>query len=315
MVLLAAGRSTRFGTLKQVAPIGPSGASILAYTVADALIAGFGEVVMVIRDEVEPVIRAHISAHLGDRLPIRFVDQSEPLGTGHAVLMALRTMNQAAGVANGDDFYGRDALTALRASVQEMSVEKLSVQEMPVQKMSAPAMEGAADAPVARASLIGYRMADTLSPHGGVSRGHVEVDEEGRVMSITELHGVRWSEDASAGLTGHQGDEREVRVPSSAWASMNLWGLGRGCGALLERKFQAWLQQPAEGRGEFAISTVLNDLRGETSVEIGLAGSGEEWFGLTFSPDADEARRRLEAKHADGTYPVSLKEMVDPHRG
>lgn len=295
MVLLAAGRSTRFGTLKQVAPIGPSGASILAYTVADALIAGFGEVVLVIRDEVEQVIRAHMSAHLGDGLPIRFVDQSEPLGTGHAVLMALRTTRQAAGVANGDDYYGRGALTALRASVQEM--------------------DGGADAPTARASLIGYRMADTLSPHGGVSRGHVEVDEEGRVQSITELHGVRWSEDASAGLTGHQGDEKEVRVPSSAWASMNLWGLGHACGPLLEGKFEAWTSRPTEGRGEFAISTVLNELRAESGVEIGLAGGGEEWFGLTFSPDADEARRRLEAKHADGTYPVSLKEMVDPHRG
>ncbi len=295
MVLLAAGRSTRFGTLKQVAPIGPSGASILTYTVVDALAAGFGEIVLVIGDEVEEAIRTHLSAHLGERLPIRFVDQSEPLGTGHAVLMAARTTDQAAGVANGDDFYGRDAMTALCQAVRELAAGEKSTS--------------------ARACLIGYRMAHALSPHGGVSRGHVEVADGGVVTAITELHDVRRSDDPSAGLAGHDGQGGDVSVPSSAWASMNLWGLGRGCGPLLERKFDAWQSRPVQGRGEFAISTVLNELRREGSLEIGLAGSGEEWFGLTFSPDADEARRRLEAKHADGTYPVSLKEMADPFRG
>lgn len=291
MVLLAAGRSTRFGTLKQVAPVGPSGASILAYTILDALLVGFGEVVLVVRDEVREAIDRHLAEQLGSGLPIRYVDQSQPLGTGHAVLMAARTLECGFGVANGDDFYGRDAMAALCTALQQLDGG------------------GGVVASPARAALIGYRMADTLSPHGGVSRGHVEVGENERVTGITEVHGVRWGERDVTGLVGTVDDE-SVTLPSDAWASMNLWGLGAGCTPLLESEFKHWQDQPEDARGEFAISTVLDQLRQAASVEIRLAGGGEEWFGLTFGPDADGARRRLEAKHSDGTYPVSLKEKA-----
>lgn len=292
IVLLAAGRSTRFGTLKQVAPVGPTGASILAYTALDALEAGFGEVVLVTRDEVRLAILAHLADHLGDRLPIRTVDQSEPLGTGHAVLTAGRVIEGRFGVANGDDFYGRDALAALRAVLHEFS---------------------SGSSAAARAALVGYRMADTLSAHGGVSRGYIESDAQGVVTGITEVHQVQQSSAADSPLSGNVGTTK-IDLPSDAWASMNLWGLSGDCVPLLEREFDQWLTQPTEVRGEFAISTVLDDLRLNGELRVDLNRSGREWFGLTFAPDAEQARGRLAAKHADGTYPVSLREMADRHR-
>lgn len=286
LVLLAAGRSTRFGALKQVAPVGPSGASILAYTVVDALLAGLSEIVLVVRPEIEATVREHLERHLGPGLPIRFVLQLEALGTGHAALVGLAAIDGPAAIANGDDAYGRDALRQLRqaaASVPESS-------------------------DLARCALVAYPIVSTLSEHGGVSRGWVQTSGR-RVVSIDEMLDVRAS--SSGTLLGRTTDCNPRTLPLDALGSMNLWMLGPGVRERLERAFNRYAYDTG---AEFYLSNALDTLRRSDALAIHLAGTAEGWFGLTFAPDARAARNRLAAAHADGHYAGSLATMVDPFR-
>lgn len=284
LLLLAAGRSTRFGALKQIASVGPSGASILAYTVVDALLAGFVELVLVIRPEIEALLREHLDQHLGAGLPIRFVHQREALGTGHATLVGLAGIDGPAAVANGDDAYGRDALRQLRQS----------------------ASFGTGSHGLARCTLVAYPIASTLSEYGGVSRGWVQTDGD-RVVSIDEILGVRAS--SSGALSGQTADGESCSLPADALGSMNLWMLGPGVRACLERAFDAY-----SGDTEFYLSTALDDLRQSGELAIHVAGRANGWFGLTFPPDAPAVRDRLATAHAVRHYIGPLSTMVEPFR-
>jgi hypothetical protein len=283
LILLAAGRSTRFGALKQVAPVGPGGASILAYSAVDALLAGFSCLVVVVRPEIEAAIRQHLDEHLGAGLPIRFVHQTEALGTAHAALVALAGIDGPAAIANGDDAYGREALVRLRRSADRMQARE------PVQ-----------------VALVPYPIAGTLSEHGGVSRGWVQTDGE-IVTSIDEVYEVQAD---PGGLAGQLGGGQPVAMPRDALGSMNLWMLGPGLGPLLDREF-ARHDRPS---GEFGLSTVLGRLRQSGTVEIRLAGEASGWFGLTFAADLPAAEARMMEAHRTGHYAETLAEMVDPFR-
>jgi hypothetical protein len=292
LLLLAAGRSTRFGTLKQVAPVGPSGASLLTYTVLDALLAGFSEVVAIVRPEIESLIREHLEHHLGTELPIRFVHQIEALGTGHAALVGLAAITGPAAIANGDDAYGRVALTQLRRSA-EWTARSRAPDEL------------------ARCALVAYPILDTLSEHGGVSRGWVQTDGE-TVTSIDEIYQVRTSSREDGPLLGQTADGTECTLPRDALGSMNLWMLGPGLRALLEREFaRHQLDAPS---GEFLLSTVLDRIRETGELGIHLAGTANGWFGLTFAADLPAAKARMAEHHRTGQYAESLAEMVDSFR-
>jgi len=290
LILLAAGRSTRFRTLKQVAPVGPGGASILAYTVADALLAGFSRVVVVVRPEIEAVIREHLAQHLGPGLPLRFAHQPVPHGTGHATLVGLAETDGPAAVANGDDAYGRAALTTLRQAADS---------------------SGGARGPdqPAIVALVAYPIVDTLSAHGGVSRGWVQTDGD-RVTSVDEVYDVRLVEGGR--LVGRSASGEARGLPTDALGSMNLWMLGPGVRPLLQRAFEQHRREDADG--EFALSTVLDGLREAGDVEIRLAGAAGGWFGLTFAADLAAAQRRMAAAHRDRLFSDPLAATVDPFR-
>lgn len=279
LILLAAGRSTRFGTLKQVAPVGPGGASILAYSVADTLLAGFSEVVLVVRPEIEDTIRDHLDEHLGVGLPIRYVHQEQALGTAHAALVGLAGVDGPGAIANGDDAYGRDALATLRRSADNLRETEVA--------------------------LVAYPIAGTLSPHGGVSRGWVRADGE-KVTAIHEMLDVRDSED---GLVGRTVAGEEHAMPRDALGSMNLWMLGPGLRPLLSREFERH-----DGTHEFLLSEVLGRLVEAGEVAIRLAGTATGWFGLTFADDLAAARARMADLHRLGRYAGTLAETVAPFR-
>jgi len=296
LLLLAAGRSTRFGTLKQVAPVGPTEASILAYTVADALLAGFSEVVLVVRAEIEDTIRDHLMRHLGSELPIRFVHQLDPLGTAHATLLGLADIDGPAAIANGDDAYGRDALLQLRHSAEWTA--------------SAPNEPKVGTSELVKCALVAYPILGTLSEHGGVSRGWVQTDGDA-VTSIDEIYEVRSTADEKA-LDGRSTAGQDYTLPRDALGSMNLWMLGPGTRRLLEREFDRHQLDAADG--EFLLSTVLDRLRETGELTIRLAGTATGWFGLTFAADLPAATRRMADAHRSGHYAETLAEMVDPFR-
>lgn len=290
LLLLAAGRSTRFGTLKQVAPVGPGGASILAYTVADALLAGFSEVVLIVRPEIETTIREHLHRQLGLALPIRFVHQTEPLGTGHAALVGLADIDGPAAIANGDDAYGRDALKQLRNSAQWTA--------------------SPTDRERVRCTLVAYPILGTLSEHGGVSRGWVQTEGE-TITSIAEIYEVQATPESDA-LEGRTTEGATCTMPRDALGSMNLWMLGPGITPLLSREFDR--HQLDDAGGEFLLSTCLDHLRASGELAIRIAGTANGWFGLTFAADLPAATTRMAEAHRSGHYAASLAAMVDPYR-
>jgi hypothetical protein len=316
-VALAAGRSTRFGALKQVAPATPGGASLLACTALDALRGGFDRVAVVVREEIRRRVADHLHAHLGGRAPLRWIVQPDPLGTAHAVVVADATLGAPAalGVANGDDLYGPEALALLAGTARRLAARSTSE--------------------AARGALVGYRMAATLSHAGGVSRGWVETGAAGsagadveRVREYLEVHRT------PGGLEGRPVTARGVAgppapLPDDAVASMNLWALDRGGLDLLAEGVAGpgtetgpgGAAGPVGDRGrdrvdpgvraaELSLAPVLDAACRAGRLTLELAGVADGWIGLTFPEDLARVRAHLEAAHRAGRYPEPLARGV-----
>lgn len=289
LVLLAAGLSRRYGSPKQLDPVGPGGAALPAYTVADALAAGFAEVVVVTRPELQGLISNHLRQVLGPGAPIRWALQRlddlppayavpsgrlRPWGTGHAVLAAAPAVaGQAFGVANADDWYGPEALMALAQFLR--------------------------DAGPGQACLVGYPLSVTLSPHGGVSRGRIRHDGS-RVTDVEECTDV--ARTAEGELQGRDPSGRQVILDPQEPVSMNLWGLPPDAPALLATAFRAFLQSGPGADAEFLLSQALGALAGSGALSLRLLPAGRRWFGVTHPEDRPEVVAQLAALHDDGTY-------------
>ncbi len=298
LVLLAAGLSTRFGRPKQLEPVGPGGESLVAYTVVDALRAGFSRVVLVTNPEspeLESGLRDHLETVLAPGLPLAWVHQrldalpaghavpagrTRPWGTAQALLAAAPLLTGPFGVANADDWYGPEALVALAEALPRTGPD-----------------EGV---------LVTWRMADTLSRHGGVSRGVVNVSGN-RVTGVTEVLDVRADPRRGGRLVGRTVAGRTLEVAPDARASMNLWGLPAAALEALARDFRRFLEvHGAEVDAEFPLSSALDALVADGRLTLEALPEGRRWFGITFAPDRDVVRARLAALHADGTYPTPL---------
>ena len=197
LVILAAGRSTRFGRLKQLAPVGPGGAALLDYALYDGALAGFERFVLVIREALRQDFDAHLRRAVAAGLDIRFACQppppnrARPWGTAHAVLAAAEHVDGPFAVCNADDFYGREAYAALAAAVRNAGTS-------------------ASERTPARAFTVGYPLSATLSDSGGVSRGLCEIGEAGALLRLTE--GLELRRDG-ARVRGRDVAGRPVDVP------------------------------------------------------------------------------------------------------
>ena len=289
LVILAAGMSTRYGRLKQLEPVGPSGEALLDYGVHDALRAGFERIVLVIRPELEVVFRTHCAERWGgvplavahqklDQLPPGVVappDRVKPWGTAHAVLAAAALVDGACGVSNADDFYGSSAFAALAAH-----------------------LTGDNDAH----ALVGYRLDETLSEHGGVSRGVCDLDGH-RLRGLTEILDIRRDE---AHLRGRAPDGRLRELRGDALVSMNLWGFRPAVFAFLEEAFRAFVARPAAATGECLLSSTLGELAAADRVRLHVLPTAERWMGVTHPDDREPVAARLGALVAEGRYPPRL---------
>ncbi|MDT8340811.1 MAG: NTP transferase domain-containing protein [Longimicrobiales bacterium] len=338
LVLLAAGRSTRFGAPKQLAPLGPGGASLLAYTVVDALRAGFGSVVAVTTRSLLGPLQDHLAQHLGGGVPVQWACQrlddlppalcnlaatrSRPWGTAHALLAAEPHVADAFGVANADDWYGPDALAALARTLSGPSGPAAPVegagrlgppertQDSPGRRDSdARAPETSGEYPCA-AVVVGYPMEGTLSPGGGVSRGWIRTGPGDAVVRVVELREVRRGTEGR--LLGVDPEGRPVSVPPGSAASMNLWGFQRCLLAELRQAFHTFLvERGADAAAEFALSQAVDQLLEEGRLRLRLLPANSPWFGVTHPGDADPVRQRLEGLHRDGTYATPLAATLE----
>jgi dTDP-glucose pyrophosphorylase len=308
LLVLAAGMGSRYGGLKQIDPVGPGGETLLDYAVYDAIQAGFGRVVFVIRRDFAEAFQARVAASFGRHVPVEYVYQelgdlpggrtppsarTKPWGTAHAVRTAREAIGAPFVVINADDFYGRDAYRQLARFLAD-----------------APASRTAA--PCEKLAMAGYRLEQTLSEHGTVARGICEVSPAGLLQSVTE-HTI--IEGTPRGIESRQADGSVVRLAPDAVASMNIWGFTPALFTLMEEQFGIWLdQQAGHLKAEWYIPSVVNTLVQAGRASVQVLPTDSRWFGVTYREDRARTMAAIARQIEAGVYPARLW-TADAHRG
>jgi NDP-sugar pyrophosphorylase family protein len=284
LLVLAAGMGSRYGGLKQIDPVGPSGETVLDYAVHDAIRAGFGEVVFVIRREFEGAFTSAVTAKYARAIAVRTVFQSaddlppgfdvpagreRPWGTGHAVWCAREALGGPFAVINADDFYGASSFSLL-----------------------ATFLEGAVGA---RFGMVGFRLGNTLSESGTVSRGVCRV-QGGRLVSITEERSIARA-DVGPGR----------RFAGDEITSMNCWGFTPALFGGLDEGLKAFLAASgSDPKAEYYLPAAVSGLVAEGSATVDVIPSGDSWFGITYREDRPAVAAAIRALVDKGAYPARL---------
>lgn len=283
---------SRYGGLKQIDPVGPSGETVLDYAVFDAMRAGFGRVVFVIRKEFEAVFREQIGAKYAGRIDVAYVFQAvealpsgfvapagreKPWGTGHAVWCAREAVPGAFSVINADDFYGADSFRQLGEFLGKKD-------------------ERAPASGVAECAIVGFRLDRTLSEHGAVSRGVCAVGADGRLASIVERTGIE---------PGQVGAGREFS--GEEIVSMNCWGFGREVFAGLDAQLREFLEARAsEPKAEFYLPAAVSTMIGRGEATVRVLPTESAWFGVTYREDKPRVVAAIAELVRRGEYPARL---------
>ena len=298
LVVLAAGMGSRYGGLKQVDPVGPSGEAILDYSVFDAHRAGFGKVVFIIRKDIEEVFRRQVGAKYEGLLPVDYAFQdihdlpapyavpagrTKPWGTAHAIRAARHAVHEPFAAINADDFYGRDAFARLAEFLGNADAQ----QRVPP-----------------RFAMVGYKLHLTLSDYGSVARGICHVTPEGHLAGVTEMTKlVRTPE----GAENRENPAAPVKLTGAERVSMNLWGFTPALFDALEARFPAWLaQHSAEEKSEWYIPFVVDEMIHEGAASVEVLPTDSAWFGVTYREDKPFVTDAIRALVDAGEYPASL---------
>ena len=296
LVIMAAGMGSRFGGCKQITPVDSAGHLIIDYSIYDAIRAGFGRVVCVIKPEMEADFRAAIGDRIArsadivyahqtiDRIPAGFTvpeGRVKPWGTAHAVLCAAEKIAGDFAAINADDFYGP---TAFQAAADFLNVTN------------------------ADHAMVGYRIENTLTEHGSVSRGICEVDGQGSLQRITERLRIESREGGAAYI--EEGEE-EVFVPSGTIVSMNLWAFRHSILDEMRARFVDFLRDrvPANPlKAEYYLPSVPDALIREGKARVQVLETHERWYGMTYPQDLAAIQAAMARLRNDGVYPEKLWE-------
>ena len=298
LLVLAAGMGSRYGGLKQLDGVGPCGETIMDYSIYDAIKAGFGKIVFIIRKDFENDFRdkilskyeGHIPAELCfqslDALPEGFAcpeGREKPWGTNHAVLMAKDVVNEPFCVINCDDFYNRDAF---------MVIGKF-LSELPESSKNAYAM-------------VGFRVGNTLSENGTVARGICSTDEGGNLTTVVERTEIM-RVDGPVCYKDEQGEWQAVE--DNTPVSMNMWGFTPDYFVHSEEYFKEFLSDPKNMenlKAEFFIPLMVNKLINENTATVKVLDTTSKWFGVTYAADRQDTVDRILQLINEGVYPEKL---------
>lgn len=304
LLVLAAGMGSRYGGLKQIDPVGPSGETVLDYAVFDALRAGFGRVVFIIRRDFEEVFRDQIGAKYAGRIAVDYVFQSldalpsgftppagreKPWGTGHAVWCAREALHEPFAVINADDFYGADSFTQLGKFLTSKAATPRGFDPMSGHRTPRTL--------AAQFAMVGFKLANTLSEHGAVSRGICTADAHGQLQSIVEQTGILASE---VGGTGRKYTGDEI-------ASMNCWGFTPALFPALDQQLRDFLgTHGREAKSEFYLPAAVSAMIGRSEATVKVLPTGSNWFGVTYREDKPRVVAAIAALVQAGHYPARL---------
>ena len=312
LVVLAAGMGSRYGGLKQVDPVGPSGEAILDYSVFDAVRAGFAKVVFVIRRDFEEEFRAKVGSKFERMVEVGYCYQDiedlpapysvpagrvKPWGTAHATRAARDAVKGPFALVNADDFYGRDAFERLARFL--VGSDRVEIGSNRVEIGSKTLND-----PVLHFAMVGFRLDRTLSENGSVARGICDIAPDGMLRTVKEMTKLVRAGDAAE---NREDESNPVKVPLDARVSMNCWGFTEGLFAELESRFPAWLaENGAKEKSEWYIPFVVDELVREGRADCEVLPTDSSWFGVTYREDkpfvVESIRRLVES----GEYPVNL---------
>lgn len=296
LLILAAGMGSRYGSLKQIDPIGPSGETIIDYSVFDAIRAGFGKVVFIIRKDIENDFREvfieKLSKHIKveyvfqelDMLPEGFVPPAErvkPWGTGHAILMAEKAIHEPFAALNADDFYGAGAFRVMASYLNSITPSTQTDYAM-----------------------VGYDLGKTMSEYGSVSRGICRKDDEDWLLEVTERTKIAFTDH---GIADIQPGQEPLVLRKDDIVSMNFWGFTpeyfRQTGDLFREFLAANKQDP---KSEFYIPLAVDSLIKQKKARIKVLHSHDQWFGVTYKEDKPLVINKIKQLIQQGFYPEKL---------
>ncbi len=297
LLVLAAGMGSRYGGLKQIDPMGPNGETVLDYSVFDAIRAGFGRVVFIIREDFAQAFQQGIGSRFANRIAVDYVFQKlddlpagfsvpqgreKPWGTSHAVRAARHAVHEHFAVINADDFYGHDAY--IRAAAFFDSLPPGTTNEL---------------------ALVGYPLENTLSDHGHVNRGICQIDEKGFLTNVEEYLDIEREGDGL--VRGIALDGQRHVVPAGSLVSMNFWAFGPAFFGQLEEAFTRFLTESGtQMKSECYIPTVVDHLIHAGHANCPVLRTTSQWFGVTYPQDKPVVVESIRKLIAAGEYPGKL---------
>jgi dTDP-glucose pyrophosphorylase len=294
LLVLAAGMGSRYGGNKQLDQVGPSGETIIDYSIYDAIRAGFGKIVFVIRRDIEEQVKERFIGPLRGKIDVDYVFQEitnlpegvvvaqgrqKPWGTSHAILVTESKIKEPFGVINADDFYGAESFRILHDFLVN-------------------------DAEPNRYCIIGYKMGNTLSEHGHVNRGVCGVDKNGLLVNIVETKAIEKTPD---GAQAPMPDGSMQKFTGNEIVSMNLWGFKPSCYRYLREEFTNFINRSGmDLKSELDIPTSMDKFVKNGEITIKVLMSNERWFGVTYREDKPLVVEGIRKMIRAGIYPARL---------
>lgn len=294
-MVMAAGMGSRYGGIKQIDPVGPAGEALIEYSIYDALRAGFTRVCFIVRADIREAVAAFFGPKLDRRAELVYAEQeladvpagftvpsgrTKPWGPAHAVRAARHAVHGPFVAINADDFYGRASFESTAGFLAAVDPES------------------------PRYCMVGFRLGDTLSEHGSVSRAICDVDEEGMLTRIEEHKKI---ERTARGIVSHRPDGSDVELSGEEIVSMNIFGFTPVVFGHFEEEFRTFLD--AEGddpTAEFYLPTVQNNLIRSGRASVRVLPSAGRWFGMTYREDKPEVEAQIRGMVEAGEYPAGL---------
>ena len=297
LLIMAAGLGSRYGGNKQIDRIGPNGEILMEYSIHDAIEAGFDKVVFVIRKSMEELFKEMIGSKIASKVHVEYAfqeydslpggfqapaDRTKPYGTVHAVTCARNVIHEPFAVINADDYYGKDAFTAMAASLHRLRNS-----------------EG-------KASMVAYYLKNTVSENGHVTRGVCTKDADGNLVKVTETYKILPFPDGT--IRDINDDPSGVILDPNALVSMNFWGFAPSFFDAGEKYLAAFLKN-GEGdplKKEYVLPALVDTLMHEEGLKVEVLSTDAVWFGVTYKEDKAYVAGELKKLHDRGAYPPAL---------
>ena len=288
LLVMAAGMGSRYGGLKQLDAVGPSGETIIDFSVYDAIRAGYTKVVFIIREDFKKQFKEKISNKYQDKIKVEIVyqdlhdlpnsfscpkDRSKPWGTGHAILAARNVISEPFAAINGDDFYGRESFKIISDHYSSVN---------------------------SGFAMAAFQLDKTLSDYGSVSRGICEQNLN-QLVTVVETHGIKKSS------AGNIECDRDISLLGNELVSMNMWGFMPSIFDHLEKMFNEFLDENiSDLKSEFLIPSVVNDIIEKNIEKVQVLKTKSTWFGVTYMEDKPFVKNQIKELIQTGIYPEKL---------